>query len=85
MDAASIRRKADALEKANGDPAKVAELRALAPVERKSAPTVTADPNTPVETAKAPDADKLGNPVRAPMQHASRGPGRPRKDATSSA
>lgn len=48
---ASLRRKADAIEKAHGDPVKVAELRAQLPAERTATPAVavTAAPEVPAE------------------------------------
>jgi len=82
---AALRRKAQAMELAGGDPVKIAELRAQLPVERATAPRVTAEPSKPVETAAtdatAPDADRLGDPVKTPRMAATRGPGRPPKAA----
>lgn len=70
MDNASMRRKADALEKAGGDPAKVAELRALAPAERRTAPKqTTAKP----DVEKAEEKTESKRPVGRPRLSATRG------------
>ena len=71
--AAALRRKANAMEAAGSDPTKVAEIRALLPVERHAEPKQTvakSDESKVEETHKTdPDAPK-------------RGPGRPRMSAT---
>ena len=53
---AAIRRKADAIEAANGDPAKVAELRHMIPADRRSLADVqtTADATVPLVEAEKP-------------------------------
>jgi Ulp1 family protease len=87
----ALRRKADALEESGGDPAKVAELRAQAPIARSEKPMVTAEQpdkekaeakTEPVskpadDKPKASDSPKAEKPVAAKP-----GPGRPRLAAT---
>lgn len=82
---AALRRKADALEESGGDPAKVAELRAMAPVARSEKPKVTAEEpakekaeakpvSKPVtEKAKALDSEKPGVRPARPRMSATRG------------
>ena len=64
---AALRRKADALEAAQGDPAKVAELRSMLPVERKTEPKTTAEQSKPEVKAEAKPAEK---PAEAPAKPA---------------
>jgi hypothetical protein len=67
----ALRRKADALEEARGDPAKINELRHQAPAHRSVEPLVTAEDESPKE--KAEEKAEPKRPVGRPRMAASRG------------
>ena len=74
---AAIRRKADAIERAGGDPAKVSELRSQLPAERRT----LADEQTTADAVAAPagveSKAKVPEPAKPPAK-----PGRPKLAAT---
>jgi hypothetical protein len=75
---AAIRRKVKALEEAGSDPAKIAELRAQLPSERRppadhQETTAKVVPDGSESDAKDSGDEKLGDPINQPKMAATRG------------